>query len=336
MEKLPTSAAEKGVPVTAEGFLEAGRGRLRLRLLAGAAHAKRVIREPVVNRCGLALTGFFGNFAAERVQIIGNAEAAYLLSLEVAERIERIKSLIAHKAWLFVFTAGRVPGDWLIDLAEEAGAVVLSTDRPTRVFGRIATYILEQLAAPRTSLYGTMVEVGGLGVLFEGDPGLGKSETALGLVKRGASLIADDLTCLRKDVATNLLYGSASEATVGYMEIRGIGILDVAGVFGVNAIRREKPLDLVITFRRLSEIRGEVDRIGQTRRTRKILGVEVPNIIIPVSEGRDLVNLVETAAQQQKLRIAGYDPVEALSERLRRRAEKPDFEKQRKVRSHVR
>ncbi|MCR5414522.1 MAG: HPr(Ser) kinase/phosphatase [Kiritimatiellae bacterium] len=336
MEELPTSKAVKGVPVTVTDFIEAGAERLGLRLLAGASRAGKVIREPVVNRCGLALTGFFENFAASRVQIVGNAEAAYLRSLSELEREKRFRALARRRAWLFVFTAGRVPGDRLLRLAEEIGAVVLATDVPTRIFGRIATFILETLAAPRTSLYGTMVEVGGLGVLFEGDPGLGKSETALGLIKRGASLVADDLTCIRKDVASNLLFGSASEATAGYMEIRGIGILDVAGVFGVNAIRGEKRLGLVITFRKLDEIRGEVDRIGQTRRTRKILGVDVPNIIIPVSEGRDLVNLVETAAQQQKLVAAGYDPVAVLSARLKRRAVKPHSEKIRKGRTHGR
>ncbi len=335
MHKLPTSSAEKGVSFTVADFMEAGRDRLQLRLLAGGARLDRIIREPVVNRCGLALTGFFDSFAASRVQLIGNAEAAYLRSLAHEEREERFKALIDHKAWLFIFTAGREPGSWLTDLAERSGAVVLASELPTRYFARLATFILEQLGAPRTSLYGTMVEVCGLGVLFEGDPGLGKSETALGLIKRGSALIADDLTCIRKDVASNLVFGSASDATQGYMEIRGIGILDVASVFGVNAIRGEKRLGLVITFKRLVEIRGEVDRIGQTRRTRKILGVDVPNIVIPVSEGRDLVNLVETAAQQQKLIASGYNPVAELSERLRRRAEQPQSLK-RKGRTHGR
>jgi HPr kinase/phosphorylase len=175
-----------------------------------------------------------------------------------------------------------------------------------------------------------MVEVFGLGVLFEGDPGLGKSETALGLVKRGAALVADDLTCIRKDVAGNILYGSASDSTAGFMEIRGIGIMHVPSVFGINAVRGEKRLQLVVTFKRLKDIRGEVDRIGQTRRMRTILGVDVANIIIPVSEGRDLVNLVETAAQQQKLIMSGYDPVGELSERLRRRADEMEALKKRK------
>ena len=323
MKTLPTSESEKGVSFTAADFDEAGRERLQLQVAAGEAFLDRVIEEPVVNRPGLALTGFFEDFAWARVQLIGNAESAYLKSLDRRVREERFRALVERKAWLFVTTNGHKPDAVTRKMADEMGAVILTSPLQTRVFARLATFILEQLGAPRTSIYGTMVEVCGLGVMFEGDPGLGKSETALGLIKRGSALIADDLTCIRKDVASNLLFGSASESTAGYMEIRGIGIMHVPSVFGVNAVRGEKRLQLVITFKRLQEIRGEVDRIGQTRKMRTILGVDVPNIIIPVSEGRDLVNLVETAAQQQKLINAGYDSVAELSERLRRRADDP-------------
>ena len=323
MKTLPTSESEKGVSFTAADFYEAGRERLKLQVAAGEAFLDRVIEEPVVNRPGLALTGFFEDFAWARVQLIGNAESAYLKSLDRRVREERFRALVERKAWLFVTTNGHKPDAVTRKMADEMGAVILTSPLQTRVFARLATFILEQLGAPRTSIYGTMVEVCGLGVMFEGDPGLGKSETALGLIKRGSALIADDLTCIRKDVASNLLFGSASESTAGYMEIRGIGIMHVPSVFGVNAVRGEKRLQLVITFKRLQEIRGEVDRIGQTRKMRTILGVDIPNIIIPVSEGRDLVNLVETAAQQQKLINAGYDSVAELSERLRRRADDP-------------
>ena len=323
MKTLPTSESEKGVSFTAADFYEAGRERLQLQVAAGEAFLDRVIEEPVVTRPGLALTGFFEDFAWARVQLIGNAESAYLKSLDRRVREDRFRALVERKAWLFVTTNGHKPDAVTRKMADEMGAVILTSPLQTRVFARLATFILEQLGAPRTSIYGTMVEVCGLGVMFEGDPGLGKSETALGLIKRGSALIADDLTCIRKDVASNLLFGSASESTAGYMEIRGIGIMHVPSVFGVNAVRGEKRLQLVITFKRLQEIRGEVDRIGQTRKMRTILGVDVPNIIIPVSEGRDLVNLVETAAQQQKLINAGYDSVAELSERLRRRADDP-------------
>ena len=321
MENLPTKASAKGNAFTVADFYEAGREALSLTLVAGGENMDLLIEEPIVNRPGLALTGFYDHFAWQRLQVIRNAEMAYLESLADTVRHERVKALIEHKAFCFIFTNGRKPRSREVAFAAKSGAVMLSTPMTTSDFTHHSAFVLEKLGAPTTSIYGTMVEVCGIGVLFEGDPGLGKSETALGLIKRGCALVADDLTCIRKDVGNNLLFGSASDSTAGYMEIRGIGIMHVQSVFGVSAVRGEKRLGLIVTFKRLDDVKGEIDRIGQTRRVKTILGVDVPNIIIPVSAGRDLVNLVETAAMQQKLILSGYDPVEELSEHLRRRAE---------------
>lgn len=321
MDALPGRNAENGTRFTASAFLEAGAERLRLSLVAGEGSLGRTMAEPIVNRPGLALTGFYRCFAWRRLQMVGNAECAYLHSLGPEGREASLRGLLDRKAWLFVFTGGNKAQPADIALAEEYGAVILETPLETRVFSKLATFVLERLGAPRIAIYGTMVEVCGLGVLFEGAPGLGKSETALGLIKRGCALVADDLACIRKDVATNLLFGSASEATAGYMEIRGIGLVHVPSIFGVDSVRGEKRLQLVVTFKRLDEMRGEIDRIGQTRKPRRILGVDVPNVVIPVSEGRDLVNLVETAAQQHKVASSGCDVVSMLSGRLKARAD---------------
>lgn len=320
MNKLPTKADAKGASFSVADFVEAGAERLRLSVVAGGENLGRTIEEPLLNRPGLALSGFYEYFAWRRLQLIGRGELAYLRSLDVDVRIERIREMLARKAFCFIFTNGHLPSREVVELVEAAGGMILSTPLKTRVFANQATFVLEKLAAPSTTVYGTMVEVAGIGVLFEGDPGLGKSETALGLLKRGAALVADDLTCVRKDVGNNVLYGSASDSTAGYMEIRGIGIVHIPSIFGVNAVREEKRVQLVITFKLLDDIRGVIDRIGQRRRVRTILGVDVPNVVIPVSEGRDLVNLVETAVQQQKLVYAGHHPVADLSRRLRRRA----------------
>ena len=321
MRHLPTKASEKGRRVTVADFYEAGRDELSLSLVAGAKNLDRVIEEPLANRIGLALTGFYEHFASSRLQLVGLAECAYLDSLAPEVRRARFQALVDRKAYCYVFTNGRKPDPIEVGVAETSGAVILTSKMKTRHFVHDSAFVFERLCAPSATIYGTMVEVCGLGVLFEGDPGLGKSETALGLVKRGHALVADDLTCVRREIANNRLYGSASDATAGYMEIRGIGIMHVASLFGVQAVRGEKRLDLVITFKRLEDVAGQIDRIGQTRRVRTILGVAVPNIIIPVSEGRDLVNLVETAALQQKLLQSGGDPVGDLSERLRQRAD---------------
>ena len=321
MKNLPTKSSANGNAFTVSDFYEAGREELSLSLIVGGANFDRPIIEPIVNRPGLALTGFYEHFAWERIQLIGNAERAYLDSLDEKTRLQRLRALSDRKAFIFVFTNGLKPRKSEVALAEKTGAVLMATSLETRTFTHQSAFVLERLGAPTTSIYGTMVEVCGLGVLFEGDPGLGKSETALGLIKRGCALVADDLTCIRKEVGNNHLFGSASESTAGFMEIRGIGIMHVPSVFGVAAVRGEKRLELIITFKHLEDVKGEIDRIGQTRRVKTILGVDVPNIIIPVSEGRDLVNLVETAAMQQKLIMSGADPVYELSERLRKRAD---------------
>lgn len=321
MKRQSQSAGPRAAKFTFADFLKAGAERLRLSVVVGGDRLSREIGEPMVNRPGLALTGFFDHFAWERLQLFGNAETAYLRSLPDEERLSRIRSLFERKALCVIYTNGHKPRRDEIRLAEESGAILMASELKTRELSHHSAFVMERLCEPKTALYGTMIEVCGLGVLFAGDPGMGKSETALGLIKRGHALVADDLTCIRKDVASDKLYGSSAESTAGFMEIRGIGIMHVPSVFGINSVRGEKQLQLVVTFKRLKDIEGEIDRVGQRRLYKNILGVDVPHVVIPVSEGRDLVNLVETAAQQQKLIVSGRDPVAELSTRLHRRAD---------------
>lgn len=308
-------------PFTLRAFVAEGAERLRMEVVVGGEGLEHEVLEPMCNRPGLALTGFYGFFAWRRIQVIGQAEQAYLDSLAPDVRLARVKALFDRGAYCLIFACGIEVPAVLASLAESAGVVVCRTELLTRIFFHQAAFVLEKLRAPKMRLYGTTVEVAGLGVMLEGAPGLGKSETALGLIKHGNALVADDLTCLRKDVAANRLFAAASPATRNYMEIRGIGIIHVPSVFGVTAVRAEKELDLVVTLKSMKETEGELDRTGEERRTRTILGVEVPQITIPVAAGRDLVNLVETAAQQYKLLAAGHDAVKALDAQLCARAE---------------
>lgn len=309
----------KAPTFTLRQFVKAGGDRLKLSVVVDTGLDHPVI-EPMMYRPGLALTGFFGNFAHHRIQVVGKAECAYLESLGKEEYLMRLRALFEHGAYCVVFAAGLPVSDEVQEIARSSGVTIMASPLLTRNFFHAATFVLETLSAPREKMYATTVEVAGLGVLMRGAPGLGKSETALGLIKHGNALVADDLTCLRKDVANNVLYASASPATRNYMEIRGIGIIHVPSVFGVTAVREEKRLDLVITFKRMEDVNGELDRAGEDRLFCDILGVKVAEIVIPVSAGRDLVNLVETAAQQHKLRTAGYDAAKALDEQLKRRA----------------
>ena len=311
-----------GAPTfTLRAFVAEGAERLRMEVVVGGDGLEHEVLEPMCNRPGLALTGFYGFFAWRRIQVIGQAEQAYLDSLAPDVRLARVKALFDRGAYCLIFACGIEVPAVLASLAESAGVVVCRTELLTRIFFHQAAFVLEKLRAPKMRLYGTTVEVAGLGVMLEGAPGLGKSETALGLIKHGNALVADDLTCLRKDVAANRLFATASPATRIDMEIRGIGIIHVPSVFGVTAVRAEKELDLVVTLKSMKETEGELDRTGEERQTRTILGVEVPQITIPVAAGRDLVNLVETAAQQYKLLAAGHDAVKALDAQLCARAE---------------
>ena len=311
-----------GAPTfTLRAFVAEGAERLRMEVVVGGDGLEHEVLEPMCNRPGLALTGFYGFFAWRRIQVIGQAEQAYLDSLAPDVRLARVKALFDRGAYCLIFACGIEVPAVLASLAESAGVVVCRTELLTRIFFHQAAFVLEKLRAPKMRLYGTTVEVAGLGVMLEGAPGLGKSETALGLIKHGNALVADDLTCMRKDVAANRLFATASPATRNYMEIRGIGIIHVPSVFGVTAVRAEKELDLVVTLKSMKETEGELDRTGEERQTRTILGVEVPQITIPVAAGRDLVNLVETAAQQYKLLAAGHDAVKALDAQLCARAE---------------
>jgi hypothetical protein len=190
MHDLPTKDAEKGTACTVADFLEAGRERLSLSVVVGGRGLKRKIYEPIVNRPGLALAGFYSHFPWRRVQVFGNAEFAYVRSMTRDLRVARLREMIRRRASVFVFTAGHRPSAAAQALAAEKGVVMLASPLTTRDFAYQATVILGELNAPRTALYGTMVEVSGLGVFLEGAAGLGKSETALGLLKRGAALVA--------------------------------------------------------------------------------------------------------------------------------------------------
>jgi HPr kinase/phosphorylase len=305
-------------PVTVGQFLKAGRDRLGLELVAGEEGLERLISEPVVNRPGLALSGFYEHFAWKRIQIVGMAEYAYLSSLPDALRAERIGKLFAMKIPCIVFARGKRAFTEVLKESERNGVSVLRSGMVTRHFIHTATFVLEDLHAPRCKMHGTMLEVAGIGVFIEGAPGLGKSETALGLIKRGHALVADDLTQLRRD-SSGMLRGSALPTTQYHMEIRGIGIIYVPAIFGVSAVRGEKQVDLVVTLKRQGEADAELDRTGMEELRREFLGVSVPQLVIPVAPGRDLVNLVETAALEHKLRLSGFVAVEALDARIRRR-----------------
>ena len=181
-------------------------------------------------------------------------------------------------------------------------------------FINLATLALEMMFAPRGTEMGSMVDILGVGVIIRGESGIGKSESVLALIERGYSLVADDITKVTL-VDGREVVGTSAEVTRNHMEVRGIGIINVAAMFGVKSIRQEKRVDLVITLKSWNEV-ADVDRLGMEQEYVQILGVDIPHITIPVRPGRDLARLIEVAAFQTKLKSAGYNPAKELNDRL--------------------
>jgi HPr kinase/phosphorylase len=300
--------------ITVEKFYHEQARPLDLRLLAGAAGLKRIIREPTVNRPGLALAGFTRYFASKRLQVIGKAESSFLRALKPEERAPRYADLFSYKIPAVVFSRNLKPDKAFLRTAEEAQVPILVTPLITMKFINRATLALEMLFAPRGSEIGSMVDILGVGVIIRGESGIGKSESVLALIERGYSLVSDDVTRVTLIDGRDVM-GTSAELTRAHMEVRGIGIINVASMFGVRSIRSEKKVDLVITLKAWEEV-PDIDRLGMEQEYVRILGVEIPHIIIPVRPGRDLARLVEVAAFQIKLKSSGYNAAKELNDRL--------------------
>jgi len=300
--------------VTVEGFYTQNASELHLKLIAGAGGLKRIIRESTVNRPGLALTGFTKYFAMKRVQVFGNAEFYYLRSLPVDQRARRYESFFSYAVPCVVFSRDLQPDKQFLQAAEEADVPVFQTSLITMKFINTATIALDAMFAPRGTEMGSMVDILGVGVIIKGESGIGKSESVLALVERGYSLVSDDITLVTL-VDGRKVVGTSKELTRNLMEVRGIGIVDVASMFGVKSIRKEKRVDLVVSLQIWAETQ-DVDRLGMEQAFTRILGIDIPHMIIPVRPGRDLARLIEVAAFHTKLRMSGLNPAKELNDRL--------------------
>lgn len=300
--------------VTVERFARDKGKHLGLKLEAGNQGLARIIREPTVNRPGLALAGFTKYFASRRIQVIGNAEHSFLASLDDQDRRHRYADLLSYKIPGVVFCRNLAPDADLKQAAERAGVPVFTCPLITMKFINLATLALEALFAPRGTEMGSMVDIMGIGVIIRGESGIGKSECVLNLIERGYSLVADDVTKVTLLDGREIV-GSSAEITRNHMEVRGIGIINVATMFGIRSIRREKRLDLVVTMKPWNQVR-DVDRLGMEEEYIRILSLNVPHITIPVRPGRDLARLIEVAALQIKLRLAGHNAAKELDDRL--------------------
>jgi len=295
--------------ISVEEFLRLAPERMELRVLAGAGGARsRTLDTARIQKLGLALAGFAHYLHTGRVQIVGQSEVWFLGQLPPERRREAIANLRLERISCVLVTKGLEPPAELVEAAEAASLPLLQTPLVSSLAITLVTEVLQEALAPRELRHGVLLDIYGLGVLLEGKSGVGKSECALDLVMRGHRLVADDLIEIRR-TGPERLVGSAPELLRDHMEIRGLGIINVRDLFGVSAIAGPKPVCLSIRLERWAEAR-EVERLGIDTRTEEILGVALPQVLLPVSPGRNLSTLVEVAVRVHLLRVRGYNAAE--------------------------
>ncbi len=310
----PPSKVKRPSSVTVGEFFQLNQKALKLKLIGSDVGFVRKISEPSVNRPGLALSGFFTYFAYKRVQVIGNSEHSFLEGLDPKVRAARFSQLCSWDIPCIVVARGHRIGDDLVEIANSAGLSVFQTSMVTMKFLNVATIKLEWAFSPTLLVHGCLVDVQGIGVLIQGDSGCGKSESVIGLLQRGASLVADDAVRLRL-VEDREIIGSAPDMTHGMIEIRGLGILNVAALFGVGAMRLSKRLDLIVELVRGAKTE-DLERVGASQESREIMGMKIERVSLPVEPGRDVAGLIELAAMNYKLRAFGYNSAVEFDQRL--------------------
>ena len=267
-----------------------------------------------VNRPGLQMVGFYDHYEQERLQIIGKVEHLFLAQLHPEERSRRLEDFFRSRPCGVIVTTSIELGPDVLDMAERHGVPLMRTSQRTSEFMAALIGFLNVQLGPRITRHGVLVEVYGEGILLLGDSGVGKSETAIELLKRGHRLIADDAVEIKKVSATTLV-GKAPEIIKHYVELRGIGIVDVRRLFGMGAVKETEKIDLVINLEPWEN--GKMyDRLGLDENTTEILGISVPSIVLPVCPGRNLSVVIEVAAMNNRQKRMGYNTAKEFNKRL--------------------
>lgn len=266
-------------------------------------------------RPGLQFAGYFDVFAFERPQIIGKTEMAYLDSLPEALLNERLKRYFSYDIPCIIIARSMQCPPELLRQAQKNGVPVYGSDEETSIFSAKAITFMSEALAPRQICHGVLLDVSGVGLMITGESGVGKSECALELIKHGHQLVADDVVDISR--VGRALFGESPEMVRDFMELRGVGIVDVKEIFGIGSIVRRMRIDLVIHLELWREGK-DYDRLGNTEKTMDILGVELPLIELPVRPGRSLATIVEIAARNWRLKAEGYDAVAELDRRLQK------------------
>lgn len=287
---------------------------LGLELIAGRAGLSRHIKKPEVQRPGLSLTGFLLGHVSNRILVIGRQETYYLQTLDLPLQLERLKALFTPGTPAVIVARGcRIPKEWIEFCDQIKLSLFRATSNATNLVSRLTFCLLEQFC-PSVTLHGTLVEVFGVGLLIQGESSVGKSEAALGLIERGHRLISDDFVRVKKK-QDSYLVGTGPDLSRHLMEIRGIGIINVAHLYGAVCVRPDKGLDIVVKLEEWDD-QHFYDRVGLDEKFIDVLGVSLPYHLLPVKPGRDVVLLLETIALNHRLKDMGYNSAKEFNAKL--------------------
>lgn len=303
-------------PLTMRAFLERLRDPLQLTQVEGTDGLDRQIRSPNISSPGLVLAGYTERFPSNRIQVLGETEMTYLKSLESAERRRFLKQFFSFPIPGAVITKGQQPSIEMVEEAVAAGVALLISVLKTNDFYSKAKPWLEEEFAPTTNLHGSLADIFGVGLLFVGQSGIGKSECVLDLVERGHRLVADDLVIVKRR-GSDVLIGRGHELQRHYMEVRGVGLVDIPGIFGIRAVRQQKRIEVVVQLEIWHE-NETMDRTGLDGETTTILDVEVPKVRVALNPGKNITVIAEVIALNHLLKYSGVDPATRFNERLKK------------------
>lgn len=300
--------------LTVGRLVERMKDALELEHLERTGGLDRLVENPDVSSPGLALAGYFGRFPARRLQVLGETEVTYLKSIDAETRRKHLSMFFSYPIPCLFITKGQMPGEDLINLATAAGVAVILTRLKTNEFYTRMKPWLEEEFAPTTNLHGSLADVFGVGLLFVGKSGIGKSECVLDLVERGHRLVADDLVIARRR-GRDLLIGRGHELQRHHLEIRGVGLVDIPSIFGIRAVRQQKRIEVVVQLEEWNHD-APLDRTGLDAEVTTILEVPLPKVRVPLNPGKNITVVAEVIAMNHLLKYSGVDAAERFNQRL--------------------
>lgn len=307
--------------LTVDELLRSKKEPLALELLTDGRGLVREIHNPDISSPGLVLTGYTERFPSDRVQVLGETEVSFLESLDEERRRAAIEAFLSFDIPVIFITKGQEPPEPLVEVANQVGTpVILSGLKTSEFYTRIKPF-LEERFAPTTTMHGSLADVYGVGLLFIGASGVGKSEAVLDLVERGHRLVADDLVVVSRR-GHEVLMGRGHELQRHHMEIRGVGIIDVHRLFGIRAIRLQKRIEVVVQLE-VWDANAHYDRTGLDPQHMEILGVQVPKVTIPLVPGKNITVVCEVVAMNHLLKFTGHDTAALFNQRLQARMSGP-------------